>query len=183
MLTRLPDATGGYPGVSAYDDVVAYDSIGAQQSSSGVNDDIVSDSWVAFPSFDYVTFLVSWEAQCAQGDTLVDFDVVAYLRGFSYDNARSMVNEEVLADSGSRVDVYARLRVHMFAHNSWDQWNATHVKFVSNSVSGYRQYTRVAQMTSSALTAAGSPSKAACISPLSPSRISGSFSRSSFTTC
>ena len=73
-------------------------------------------------------------AERAKGDALVELHVVADHRGFPDDDAGAVIDEEGVSDGGARVDVDARLAVHVFAHHAGDHGHAAHPQLVGNAV-------------------------------------------------
>ena len=53
----------------------------------------------------HVSFLVILETLCSKGHSLVEGYVVANDGCLAYHHSRTMVNTEILTDSGSRMDV------------------------------------------------------------------------------
>ena len=72
----------------------------------------------------------------AEGNTLVDADVVADAAGFADDDTGAVVDEEVLSDSGSGVYVDAGSAVGPLGHDAWDQRYLGLVEFVGDSIGG-----------------------------------------------
>ena len=77
----------------------------SENGGVGIDDDIVFEDRVARNALDRVAVLVEWEALGTEGDTLVELHVVADDAGGSDDHTRAMVDGEVFADGGLRVDV------------------------------------------------------------------------------
>lgn len=113
----------GQPDVSANDRSFANRGFSPQNSSAGVNRHIVLHVGVAFDSFDGTAFFVQREAQCSEGDALVDFDIFSDHAGFADDDARAVVNEEGGADLRSRVNINPRLGVGVFGQDPGDEGN------------------------------------------------------------
>ena len=99
------------PDVAADDTVVAYMGVPAQDDRVGVDDNAVSNLGVAVDTLDRVAVRVQGEGARAQGDALVQLDIMAQHGGLADDDAGAVVNAEALADGRAGVDVYAGLLV------------------------------------------------------------------------
>ena len=57
----------------------------------------------------------------AEGDAVVEFDVVADVAGFADDDACAVVDAKAFANSGAGIDVDAGFAMRDFGHDAWDK--------------------------------------------------------------
>ena len=105
--------------------------LAAQHGSTGIDGDIVLDGGVAALAPQALT---APGGQRAQGHTLVNLYIVADNGGFTDNDACTVVNEEVLADSCAGVDVDTGDAVRMLGHNSRQHRYIQKIQFVSQTV-------------------------------------------------
>ena len=67
---------------------------------------------------EHIALLIVLEALGTKGNTLIEGHVVADDTGLTNHHTRTVVNREIFADPGTRVDVDTRLRVGLFSENS-----------------------------------------------------------------
>lgn len=122
--------------VAGDDGVVAEGGVAAEDGAVGVDDDVVFDGGVALDVFDGAAVFVEGEAFGAEGDALVEFDVIADMAGFTDDDAGAVVDEKAGADGGTGVDVDAGEGVDAFAHDAGDEGEVEAVELVGEAVGG-----------------------------------------------
>ena len=127
----------GEPDIAA-DDRVVPDGDVAQDGGAGVDGDVVLKVGMAFGAFDDVAALVLGEAEGAEGDALVNLDLVAEHGGLADDHAGAMVDEEAVADGGAGVDVDAGDGVGVLAHDAGDQRHLGLVQQMGQALDGDR---------------------------------------------
>ena len=87
------------------DGIVPDDGFATQDGRIGVDHDSVFECRMAFDAADQISVGIGVEAEGSQRDTLIQFDVIANLTGFSDHDARPVVDEEVVPDLRSGMDV------------------------------------------------------------------------------
>ena len=120
--------------------VVADDGIPAQDRSARIDDDVVLDGRMTLLVAESVRMV---ERLRAEGDALVDADIVADLRGLADDDAGAVVDEEAMADGRARMDVDACRGMSEFAHHTRKDFNAMDMKNMRNAMNEQRIEARV----------------------------------------
>ena len=92
--------------------------IPAEDRRAGIDGRVILDSGMAF-----VARQRFFHAEGAQGDALVDLDVVADDGRFSDDDSGTVIDEKLVADGRAGMDVYASLVVNVLAHDARQQWD------------------------------------------------------------
>ncbi len=95
----------------------------AEHRGVGVDDNLVFDRRMPLALSDECALFVFLKTECTQGDTLVDFDMFADLASFADHDPGPVIDEKVISDSSSRVDIDSRIIVGPFRHHSRQQWN------------------------------------------------------------
>jgi hypothetical protein len=119
---------------AAPDDGAAPDRHVPQNGGSGVEDDVVLHDRVPRAALHRMTLFVRREAERAESDPLIHAYPVSDHRGFADHHARSVVDEQPLADLRSRVDVDPRLAVRKLGDHPRDERDTLSVKLVGQSV-------------------------------------------------
>ncbi len=109
--------------------------VAAEDRGAGVDDHVVLHVRVALVSLhQHARLLVLREGERAERDALVEFHVASDHGGLADHDARAVVNEEMLADRRAGMDVDARLRVGVFAHDARDDRHLQLVELVGEAV-------------------------------------------------
>ena len=90
--------------------MVADDGVAAENGRIGVDDDFVFEGGMAFHAADDVAGGIAREAERAEGDALIELDVLADVARFADDDAGAVVDEEARADARARSRLRASLR-------------------------------------------------------------------------
>ncbi len=106
------------PDVASYRGMVA-DGNATENRGVGIDSDRVFDDGVA-RHIKHVALLVVFEILRSEGDTLIESDMVANDTGLADDDTSAMVNGEIFADGGSRMDVDAGLGVSQLGDDAGD---------------------------------------------------------------
>ena len=117
-------------GVTADDDVFADDGIAAENRRSRIDRHVVMNGRVAFFAAQVLT---AAGGERAERHALIDLDVVADHGRFTDNDARAVVNEEVLTDRRARVDVDTGQAVGVLRHDARYQRNAEQKQLVGDS--------------------------------------------------
>ncbi len=125
----------GDPDVAADDGVVA-DGDASEDGGVGVDGDEVLDDGVA-GHVEHVALGIVLEALGTEGDALVEGHVGADDAGLADDDARAVVDGEVLADGGTGVDVDAGLGVGLLGDDARYDGHLQLVQGVCQSVVGH----------------------------------------------
>ena len=126
------------PDVAADHAVVADDRIAAEDGGAGVDHDAIFDRGVAFGLGQVFT-----HAQGAEGDALIDLDVVADVDRFADDETGAVVDAKILSDRGTWVDIDPGLAVRVFGQNTGDQRHLQALQFVRDPVYGNGEKARI----------------------------------------
>ena len=78
-----------------------------------------------------------------EGHALVDLDIFSDFRRLTDYNAGTVVDEEIFANRGARVDIYTGEAVGILGHHTWNQRHTEKEEFVSQAVHKDRVETRV----------------------------------------
>ena len=113
----------GQPYVCADDAVCADDGFSAQDGGVGIDGDAVFEGGVSFFCGAFA-FFGHVDAERAQGDALIQFDIVADGAGFTDDDACAVIDEEAVPDLGAGMDVDAGFPVCDFAHHAREDGDA-----------------------------------------------------------
>ena len=124
----------GEPDVTADDTVIPDDGFAAENGGAGIDDDTITDVRVALDALDEGAVLPHLEAFGAEGDMLVELDVLANGGGFADDNTRAVVNEEVGPDGGTGVNVNAGDAVGVLGHHAGHEGDIHLIELVGNAV-------------------------------------------------
>ncbi len=116
----------------------------SENGGIAINDDIVLQYRVARYALDGVAMFVEWEAPCTERHALIQLHVVADDARGPDDDARSVVDGEVVAYLRLRVYVDARLAVRHFRDDARNEWHTLKVEFVGDAVVRYGFNDRVA---------------------------------------
>ncbi len=82
-------------------------------------------------------------ARAAQGDSLIDGDIVAYLGGFAYYDADAVVYKHTLAYYGAGVDIDARLSLGAGAEQKGEELAALGIEPMGYAVINHGLYAAV----------------------------------------
>lgn len=118
----------------ATDDGVVPDGDASEDGAIAIDNDIVLEDGMAVNTLDGVSIRIEGEALGTEGDTLVEFHMVADDAGGSDDHTRTMVYGEVAADGGCWVYVDARLAMSHLGDDTWDEGNPQQVQLVCYAV-------------------------------------------------
>ena len=105
----------------------------AQDGSVGIAGDMVLDDGVARHVEDVASFVVL-EALGAKGDTLIEGDMVADDAGLTDDDACTVVDGEIFANLGSRMNVDAGLGVCQLGDDSWNDGHSQLMELMGNTI-------------------------------------------------
>ena len=100
------------PYVTSYDGVMA-DGYAAKYRCVGVDDHVVLDDRMARYVYG-IAVLIKLEALGAKRNSLIELHMIAYDCSLSDNHTCAVVDAEILADTGTRMDVYAGKRVSKF---------------------------------------------------------------------
>ena len=78
---------------------------------------MILDIGVTFNAFDRVALVVEFERLGPEGHVLIDLHMVSDTGGFADDDSRAMIDEEVCADLGTRMDVRSGAFVGILGHH------------------------------------------------------------------
>ena len=78
-----------------------------------------------------------------EGHALIDLDIFSDFRRLTDYNAGTVVDEEIFANRGTRVDIYTGEAVGILGHHTWNQRHTEKEEFVSQAVHKDRVETRV----------------------------------------
>ena len=79
-------------------------------------------------------YLAASGRKCAKGDALVQLYIVSNLGGLAYYYASSVVDKEIPANGGSRMDVNTGQTMGIFRHHTGNQGHFQKMQFMSNPV-------------------------------------------------
>ena len=68
-----------------------------------------------------ITVIIHWEALCTERYTLIELHVITYYTCGTNHNTRAVIYSEMMANGGSRVDVYTSLRMSHFCYYTRDK--------------------------------------------------------------
>lgn len=105
----------GDEGVGANDRISADDRFTAEDRRTGVNGHVVFNGGVALHT---AQALAAPGGQTTEGDTLINFHMLANDGGFTDDDAGTVINEEVTANGGAGMDIDAGDAVGMLGHDA-----------------------------------------------------------------
>src|SRR5208282_2987621 len=88
--------------------VMPHDRLAAQHGGVCVDDDMIFDRGMTLGAAHEVAVGIRGKAQGTERHALVELDPLADLGRLPDDHARAVIDEEVLADRGPRMDVDAR---------------------------------------------------------------------------
>ena len=114
----------------------------AEDRCIGIDGHVVFDGGMAFGQIDGVRI---GNAEGAERDTLVDFDVISDDGRFADDDAGAVVDEEGFADLRRGVDVNSRAVVHVFAHHARQNRHAARLQDMGQAVHGQCTQTGIGQ--------------------------------------
>ena len=133
------------PDVTSDDRMCADTRVAAEDGGVSVNSDMVLDVGVAFNAFDRVTVVIHLERFGAEGDALVDFDVIAYGAGFADYNAGGVIDEKMSADAGAWVNVGAGAFVGVLCKHARQEWDPKLVEHVREALDRDYQHTWIGE--------------------------------------
>ena len=116
--------------VAADDGVCADDGLAAEDGRAGVDRGVVADGGVALAGHGMAVA----RAERAERHALIELDVVADDRRLADDDAGAVVDEEILADLRTGVDVNAGRAVGVLAHDARDERNLALIELVRHAV-------------------------------------------------
>src|SRR4051812_39517475 len=105
------------------------DCFSAKDRGIGVYDDAIFQRGMTLGAADKLTFTVGLEAERTQCHTLIQLDMFADFGCLADYHTRAVVDEEMLANRGARVDIDARASVGPLGHHAW---NERYVEFVQH---------------------------------------------------
>ena len=108
----------GQPDVTTDGGMVA-DGDTTQDGSVGIDGDVVLNHWVTGYVEDVAVFVVL-KALGTEGDSLIEGDVVPDDAGLADDDACTVVDGEIFANLGTRMDVDAGLGVDQLGDDAWN---------------------------------------------------------------
>ena len=127
-------------GVAADDDVFTDDGIAAEDRRARIDRHVVMNGRVALFAAQVLT---APGRQRAERHALIDLDVVADHSRFTDNDARAVVNEEVLTDRRTRMYVDTGQAVGVLRHNSGNQRHAEQKQLVGDPRSKNRVQARI----------------------------------------
>ena len=133
---REPNVTSN-GGVMADSDTTKYGGV-------GVDSDIVLDNRVT-RDIEHVSLFVVLETLGTEGNTLIEGDVIADDGGFANDNARAVIDGEVLADLRTRMDVDARLGVSQLCDDARNDRYLQLMQAMSDAIVGHSVHDGIAE--------------------------------------
>lgn len=116
--------------------VFADESFAAEDGRIWVNSDAAANIGVTFSAFNDFPRIVALEAAGTEGDAVVEFDMVANAAGFADDDAGAVVDEEVGAETGSRMNINAGAAVGPFGHDTGEKGNSRTIEAVGGTLDG-----------------------------------------------
>ncbi len=114
--------------------VASDDRSSAQDGGVGIDDDVVFDGWVAFLAAYQLPVGIGREAECPERDALIEFDVLADFARLADHHTGSVIDEEVITNRCTGVDVDARLLMGPLGHHSRNEGDVEFDEFVSDPV-------------------------------------------------
>ena len=120
------------------------DGYASEYGAIAIYDDIVLEDGVAVDTLDGVAIRIERETLGTEGDTLIEFYMVADDAGGSDDDTRAVVDGEVATDSGGRMYVDTGLAMGHLGDDTWDEGNPQQVQLVGHAVTHDGAYGRVA---------------------------------------
>jgi hypothetical protein len=118
--------------------------VAAEDRCACVDDDIILESWMAFVPAPQRSIGLTLETLGTERDALVDPTALANHRCLTYDDARSMVDEQFRANLRGRMDIYSCLAMGVLAHHAREKWNTECIKRVGESMDEECPDTRIA---------------------------------------
>ncbi len=76
----------------------------------------------------------------AQCNALIYFHIVSNLGCFAYYYTGTVIDEKMVADYSSRVDIYAGYAMGIFCHNSGNHGNSQRKKLMGQAIHTYGKY-------------------------------------------
>ncbi len=145
---RLEDAGIGWhgvrePDVTADGGVVA-DGDAAENGGVGIDGHVVLENRVT-GDVEHVALLVVLETLGTKGDALIERDVVADDGSLANDDARAVVDGEILAYLCTRMDVDTSLGMGQLGDNAWDDGHAQFMQTMGDAVVGHRVHDGIAE--------------------------------------
>lgn len=107
-----------HPNTGTDDTVVADGGFSAENRSVRIDHHVVFDGGVAFGTTDQFAVAIGCKTERTERDALVDLHVIADIACFPDNDTSTMIDEEMLTDSSSGMDIDSRLFVGPFAHHS-----------------------------------------------------------------
>ena len=101
---------------------------------TGIDSDVILKRGMSLGSAKQLPLVIPFEDSRAKRDALIDPAMAADDRCLADDDARTVINEETVADASTRMYVDPGDRVSVFGHHSRDQWNLETVQAVGDPV-------------------------------------------------
>ena len=124
----------GKPYASADDAVISDMGVASEDGCSGVYNDVVADIRVALDALNESAVVVGLKALCAEGNMLVELNVLSDGGGLAYDHAGAVVYKEILAYGSPRMDIYPGLGMGKLRHHSRHDRNTHHIELMGYAV-------------------------------------------------
>ena len=125
------------------DDGIAWDvGISAQDRRIRIQDHMIADVRMTLASLEKVSFFILAEAADTQRHTVIHTHMIAYDSRLTDDDARTVVNTEILSDPGTRIDVDACLFMRIFRDDTGNDRNVQFVQFMSDAIEEDRKESR-----------------------------------------
>ena len=110
----------GQPDTSSDDTVGSDHRIAAKDRSSRINDHMIAYVGMALPPLDRMAGLVQFKTFGSQGNSLIEFNMTPDMAGLADHDTAAVINEEISADDGPRVNIDGRLLMGVFRHHAGD---------------------------------------------------------------
>ena len=132
------DGVGGdglhQPNVGADDRVGADGRVAAENRRVRVNRHVVANVGVAFHALDGIALGIGLKRFRAEGDALIEFHVRTDGGGFADDDTGGVIDEEVVAEPGARVDVAAGAFMSVFGEEAREQGHPEMVEHMGETL-------------------------------------------------
>ena len=132
----------GDEGAARDNGIASHHGFAAEHARIRVNGHVVLDGGMALHACE---LLPRSRGKRAEGNALVDLDVVADDGRFADDHAGGVIDEEVLADGGSRVDVDAGAAMGVLGHDAGNERHILRVELMVDAIHEDGEETRVGE--------------------------------------
>ena len=131
-LRSLADGAGD-EGVTADDNTFFNYRIAAKNRSAGVYGYIILNGWMALL---VAEILSASRGECSKCNTLIQLYVFTDFRGLSHYDTGSMIDKEVFADSGARMNIYSGQVMGILRHHAGNERHAKQKQLMGQAEDG-----------------------------------------------